>query len=363
VSIPSLRRPGARGPAEVVVPDPGDKRHVGAEARGGYRLVRAFPARQRFHRAAEDGLAGGGDARHGHHEVRVRAPNDHQTWFFRHLRQPSEVGFVTRFYWVWFADRKLSRDKRRPLDTRAGRLYHGGMNPEHDAAPAGVLVAATPSVGPSLVEAFLSGRNARTLRAYRQDLEAFRSFVGSDSIEQVVQFLVSQPHGDANRIALGYKASLVEQGLQAATVNRRLAALRAVVKLARLLGLVPWSLEIENLPNQPYRDTRGPGGPGVRRLLAVLDGRPGAKGARDLAILRLLYDLGLRRSEVVELDLADVDLEAGRVAVRGKGRTQKVSLSLPAATAAALARWLALRGAAAGPLFTNFDRAGRGAAA
>jgi integrase len=47
------------------------------------------------------------------------------------------------------------------------------------------------------------------------------------------------------------------------------------------------------------------------------------------AALRLLYDLGLRRSEVVGLDMDDLDLDTGTVAVLGKGRTQKISLTLP----------------------------------
>src|SRR5262249_25113460 len=78
------------------------------------------------------------------------------------------------------------------------------------------------------------------------------------------------------------------------------------------------------------------------------------------ALLRLLYDLGLRRAEVVGLHLEDLDLAAGTVAVLGKGRTQKVMLTLPAATREALAAWRTVRGAWPGPLFTALDRASRG---
>ena len=69
-----------------------------------------------------------------------------------------------------------------------------------------------------------------------------------------------------------------------------------------------------------------------------------AKGLRDGALLRLLFDLGLRRSEVVRLDLADWDRQAGTVAVLGKGRTAKVLLTLPLPTRIALEAWLSLRG-------------------
>ena len=132
------------------------------------------------------------------------------------------------------------------------------------------------------------------------------------------------------------------------------------MKLARTLGLITWVLEVEGVRTEPYRDTRGPGHAGFRQLLAGLDGRIDPKAIRDRALLRLLYDLGLRRAEVVGLDVEDVDLLAETVAVLGKGRTQKVTLTLPPATRAALAEWLTVRGMQFGPLFTSLDRASRG---
>ena len=81
------------------------------------------------------------------------------------------------------------------------------------------------------------------------------------------------------------------------------------------------------------------------------------KGKRDLALVRLMHDLGLRRGEVVALDLADVDAEAGTVAVVGKGKSEKVNLTLNAPTAAALADWVAARGDWPGALFVRLDRA------
>jgi len=167
-------------------------------------------------------------------------------------------------------------------------------------------------------------------------------------------------HGRANETVLLFRSQLQARGLAPATINRRLAALRSLVKLARTLGLITWVLEVEGVRTEPYRDTRGPGHAGFRQLLAGLDGRIDPKAIRDRALLRLLYDLGLRRAEVVGLDVEDVDLLAETVAVLGKGRTQKVTLTLPPATRAALAEWLTVRGMQFGPLFTSLDRASRG---
>ena len=102
---------------------------------------------------------------------------------------------------------------------------------------------------------------------------------------------------------------------------------------------------------------------GPRRVPRVLDAagaQPGPKGLRDVALLRLLHDLGLRRSEAVRLDVEDVDLPGNRIFIPGRGRSPKEPVSLPEPTRAALAAWLEARGSEPGPLFINFDRAGKG---
>jgi len=215
-------------------------------------------------------------------------------------------------------------------------------------------------VGDALLSAFFAGRGPLTLHAYRRDLEDFRRFAGVPTAAHAAALLLAHGHGAANGLALGYLAHLTDRGLAAATINRRLAALRSLVKIARTLGFVAWALEVSNVKSQGYRDTRGPGDKGYRALLAVLDRRHGPAGRRDRAAIRLLFDLALRRAEVVSLDVAHVDLPKSVVWVRGKGQTERVPLTLPAPTHAALAAWLAVRGTAPGPLFTNFDRARKG---
>ena len=223
---------------------------------------------------------------------------------------------------------------------------------------ANALVKAEPADG--LLAAFLSGRSECTRRAYSQDLEDFGRFLGVNRVSEAATMLLSRGHGNANALALAWKASLQERRLQAATINRRLAALRSLVQLARTLGIVAWTLEVRNVRAESYRDTRGPGRHGVRLLLDEIERRRDKKALRDRAALRLLYDLGLRRSEVVGLDVDDLDLDTGTVAVLGKGRTQKTNLTLPGPTKEAIQQWLEARGTEPGPLFTNLDRARKG---
>jgi len=229
-----------------------------------------------------------------------------------------------------------------------------------DTAEPGSDTDNTSHTAASLVAAFLAGRNARTVCAYRQDLEAFRRFLQVPTLDDAAHRLLASAPGAAHALALAYQAHLLERGLQAATVNRRLATLRSLVQFAGTVGRVPWTLEIKNVKTQPYRDTMGPGKTAIRAMLAALQARRDAKAQRDRAALRLLYDLGLRRGEVVALDLAHVDLTAGRVAVLGKGRRQPDVLALPEPTQAALHAWLTVRGWHPGAVFTNFDRARKG---
>jgi len=211
-----------------------------------------------------------------------------------------------------------------------------------------------------IVDAFLAGRNERTLAAYRQDLADFQKFVGAPTTSDAAAWLLSRGHGYANAVALKYKAHLVDSGFAASTINRRLSALRSVTKFARTTGLVNWKLEVKSVRTRQYRDTRGPGVDAYRQLVAVISKNDRPKARRDLAILRLLFDVALRRGEVVGMDLEDLDIENCRIRVVEKGSTEKQYITIPEPTRIALSRWLDARGCEPGPLFTNFDRAGRG---
>ncbi|MGA2111770.1 MAG: tyrosine-type recombinase/integrase [Anaerolineales bacterium] len=82
-------------------------------------------------------------------------------------------------------------------------------------------------------------------------------------------------------------------------------------------------------------------------------------GARDAAVIAVLYACGLRRSEVHGLDLADVDLTAGSLTVRrGKGRKDR-SVPIASGGISALRDWITVRGSLPGPLFGPIDKGGK----
>ena len=245
-----------------------------------------------------------------------------------------------------------TEEHERPAGSLPPRVQPGLHGPPDALGP-------TIAGAEGLVERFLANRSPNTRQAYADDLADFAAWSGRAPRIAVAQLLQAGA-GPANGLVLDYLNHLRELSRSQATINRRLAALRSLVKLARLLGLVAWSIEVRGEKLKRYRDTRGPSLDGVRRLLASLERRWDDKTIRDRAIVRLLFDLALRRGELVGLDLEHLDLVAGTVAVLSRGNGERELLTLPAETQAALRDWIEVRRFYAegpGPLFTNFARA------
>ena len=159
---------------------------------------------------------------------------------------------------------------------------------------------------------------------------------------------------------MSWKEELLQMGQSPASINRKLSTLRSFFKMMRTVGLVNWGVEVENVRSESYRDTAGPGITAIKETVDFLSKRSDKKSIRDLAILRLLFDLGLRRGEVCSLDLSDVLISESKIKILGKGHREKVLMSLPPTTLTALQSWISIRGNQDGALFTNFDRAKKG---
>jgi len=213
----------------------------------------------------------------------------------------------------------------------------------------------------TLIRAFFNGKNESTLRAYRSDLENFKEYLGVNTLTESARLLIKSPHGQANLLALNYKTQMQKQGFKPTSINRRLSALRSLIQLANTLGMLSWKLEVKNEQVESYRDTSGPGESNFQKMIvANLKQRNKKIAVRNNGILRLLHDLGLRRSSVVNLDLSDLEIEQKRMWVTLKRRSQKKIKHLPDITLNALLKWIEIRGKEAGAMFTNFDHAQKG---
>jgi site-specific recombinase XerD len=140
-----------------------------------------------------------------------------------------------------------------------------------------------------------------------------------------------------------------------ATANKMLSALRGVLRAAWKLGQVDAETYHRAVSFDRVRGESLPAGRAVpmAELTALLAScGPKKLGRRDAAVLALLYGCGLRRAEVVGLNLADYDPVTHSLRVRGKGNKLRQTPVVGGA-AAALGDWLAWRGSEEGPLFTG----------
>jgi len=211
-----------------------------------------------------------------------------------------------------------------------------------------------------LLEAFLRNRKPSTLKNYQAALLNFCSFLGVDSQEAAVAHLFSMPQGEANALVLTYRDELVSQHLAPNTINVRLSALKSMGKLARLLGLVAWSIEVDGIKVETYRDTAGPGKVAVLKVLEDLAQKTDRTSLRNRAIIITLYTHALRRKEVAGLNLEDYDSRMNRLWILGKARTDQEPITVPVNTKLSIEAWLGVRRPGPGPLFTNFDPSKKG---
>jgi len=147
-----------------------------------------------------------------------------------------------------------------------------------------------------LIARWQEGRSPHTVRAYGRDLAHFAKWSDVTTPGEAMTRLLAGSMGEANERLHAYRGAMLDAGLAPSTVNRRLSALRSIVQLGRTFGLVTWSLEVSGVKSKAYRDTKGPGIDGVAAVKRQAAKHPSpAKAARDVAIVRVLFDLALRR--------------------------------------------------------------------
>lgn len=148
-----------------------------------------------------------------------------------------------------------------------------------------------------------------------------------------------------------------------ATANKILSALRGVLEEAWRLGLVPVedfrrAADVKNVKSRQLPTGRAIAGHEIAALLQVCVEDESPAGVRDAAMLGVLRS-GLRREEVVNLDVSDIDLQNAGVKVRGGKGNKDRMVFLTEGAIASLNRWLELRGFEAGPLFLPINKGGR----
>src|SRR5437763_668522 len=188
---------------------------------------------------------------------------------------------------------------------------------------------ATQAVPPRLTDLVLDflgyleverGLSRNTLEAYSSDLQQFGEFVSRRDLSamdlapgQLAEFITELAEGRDGRAPCA-----------PATLQRKIACLRSFYRYLRREQLID---------HDPARELRAPRTPArlphvlsrdeVLRLLAQPRGNS-PTAVRDRALLETMYACGLRASEAIALELADLDLEGGVLRARGKGSKERL---------------------------------------
>ncbi|NBS32295.1 MAG: site-specific tyrosine recombinase XerD [Planctomycetia bacterium] len=208
--------------------------------------------------------------------------------------------------------------------SRRRRIAFAGPQPE---PLAGITIS-------ELIERFLAyvrherGLAANTQAAYRRDLEAFAAWLGGRSPLSVT----IQDLGD-------FLGDLARRGRARASIARQAATLRSFHAFLQLEGVVADN-PAERLV-LARRDETIPGVLSPQQVDRLLDSpsRFTAAGARDRALLELLYATGCRASEVSALRLDDLHLHEQFCTCHGKGNKERV-VPLGGRAQTAIADWL-----------------------
>jgi integrase/recombinase XerC len=227
----------------------------------------------------------------------------------------------------------------------------------------------------TLAEQFLAmlqnerNASAHTIRAYRREVLSFAAYLGETLGAAAKIKDVDHLHIRA------YMGLLYERSLTKASVARALAAIRSWFRwLAQEHKLAQNPALLVSTPKLPQHLPRVPSMEEVNGLMNSMEPHPGTKDEaaawpeRDRMIFELLYGCGIRNSELVGIDMPDIQWKNDAILVKGKGRKQRY-VPLGDEAAVAIRAYLPLREArlratgkmvliADGPLVTNLRMRG-----
>jgi integrase/recombinase XerC len=187
----------------------------------------------------------------------------------------------------------------------------------------------------------LERRNASTMtvQSYSSDLRDFLEYLtppgeSPPDVAKIDLLLLRE-----------YLAAQYDRGLQAVSIRRRIAAIRALFRFLTKEGFLAANparlLRTPKTPQKlPQVITAEQADNIIEGSLGVEPERPHPK--RDRAILELLYGCGVRVSELAGLDLQDVDMSEHWLRVRGKGKKER-QVPVPGKSFESLLEWLKVR--------------------
>ncbi len=150
---------------------------------------------------------------------------------------------------------------------------------------------------------------ANTVEAYKRDILSFSTFVkerGIDNIDEAT-----------NTEVVAYLMKLKQEGKAKATVNRKLASIRTYYNFLKEGGHISKNPAVDiKSPKIERKEIEYLTLEEIERLMASPDKSP--KGVRDKAMMEMLYATGIRASELIALEIDDVNVRMGFVTCTGE---------------------------------------------
>lgn len=165
---------------------------------------------------------------------------------------------------------------------------------------------------------FEKNYSKHTLKAYQRDLDAFLDFAQQEfEYDQVVDVNYS--------VIRSWIVSLVEAGIENRSINRKISSLKSYYKFLLKTNQIQENplakhkaLKTPKKVQVPFSEEE------ITRVLELLKQDDGFEGTRNLLIVELFYATGMRRAELVNLKLQDVDTDRRLIKVLGKRNKERL---------------------------------------
>ena len=162
-----------------------------------------------------------------------------------------------------------------------------------------------------------------TVLAYQKDLEAFFLFLNE-------HYAVEDPKEVIYVYVRAWIVHLTDLGVSHRSINRKISSLKAFFKFLQKTGDIEISplakhksLKIKKEIQVPFSETE------VNTVIKTLQSGEDFSELRDLAIVTLFYATGMRRSELINLKVADVDFDQHNLKVLGKRNKERIIPLIP----------------------------------
>lgn len=201
-------------------------------------------------------------------------------------------------------------------------------------------------------------RMPKTIDAYLQDIRHFDRY-----FQQVNGVAFSPDQLNATDVKAYFVAQDADHQVAPASRNRRLASLRVLVEWAIEIGIMEYdpTVSVKRQPVEPSPRDRS--GDEMARLNSVIGSGSHLKcqgenhlwlGLRDRVLWILFNSAGLRISEVVGLEVTDLDFSANEINVYGKG-AKKATVTVNSDAMSEIAQWLEMRGVASDAVICDWS--------